>query len=142
MVTHVKGDFLDSDCDYICHIIDCQGNLSDDLSKHIYERFPEVSKHYLKLFSSKWLQPRDLLGSIEIIETDEKYNIISIYASYSTLSTFKEALEEIRLLVPSCSKIGFQTGINCRVDCKNWTVISAMIEKILGKFYNIYIYEL
>ena len=44
MIHYVKGNLLDSDCDYICHQVNCQGVMGSGIAKQIRERWPEVYK--------------------------------------------------------------------------------------------------
>ena len=48
MINYVKGNLLDSNCDYICHQVNCQGVMGSGIARQIRERWPEVYEGYRK----------------------------------------------------------------------------------------------
>lgn len=156
MVKHVKGNLLDSDCDYICHQVNCQGVMRSGIAKQIRERWPEVYEEYQD-HCDGWFSPgderRSLLGSIDIITVwgaPEK-SVINMYSQqyygydgtrYTSYDAFDNALHEIKSKVSLGATIGFPKNIGCGLGGGNWKVISTLIEEILGTDYDVYIYEL
>jgi hypothetical protein len=63
-------------------------------------------------------------------------------ARYTSYDAFARALEKIREHVDTGYSIGFPKNIGCGLGGGNWKVISALIEEILGKDYEVYVYEL
>jgi hypothetical protein len=60
---------------------------------------------------------------------------------YTSYDAFATALHNISYQVePGCT-IGFPKNIGCGLGGGNWKVISALIEEILGKDFEVYIYE-
>lgn len=151
MVTYVKGDLLKSDCDYICHQVNCRGRMGSGIAKQIRDRFPEVYESYMELCNDDTLLPEDLLGSIDIVGTDSQYDVISIFGQlnygydgkrYTSYQAFRHALELIYEWDLPGSKIGFPKYIGCGLGGGDWSIVSALIEEILGDRYDVYIYEL
>ena len=51
MIHHVKGNLLDSNCDYICHQVNCQGVMNSGVAKQIREKWPEVYESYVNFYN-------------------------------------------------------------------------------------------
>lgn len=143
MIHYVKGNLLDSNCDYICHQVNCQGVMGSGIARQIRERWPVVYLNYKMLCED--IKPELLIGKIQI--TDRVINIFSQdnYGydgrRYTSYDAFVEALLKFRNHIPVGSTIGFPKNIGCGLGGGNWQIISAMIEEILGKYYEVYIYE-
>ena len=87
MITYVKGDLLDSNCDYICHQVNCRGVMGAGIAKQIRERFPEVYRVYNERYeyASRVLESTDkMLGSTDIVWVPEhnKY-VVNMYSQRS-----------------------------------------------------------
>lgn len=143
MVNYVKGNLLDSNCDYICHQVNCQGVMGSGIARQIRERWPEVYEEYKKLCDS-WY-PDDLLGGIQIAG-----HVVNMFSQdsfgydgrrYTSYDAFVECLLKFRNYIPYGCTIGFPKNIGCGLGGGNWQIISTMIEEILGKYYEVYIYE-
>ena len=154
MVNYVKGNLLDSDCDYICHQVNCQGVMGSGIARQIRERFPIVYEAYLDRhhrYMGLGIPTERMLGSIDVIlENSFGGFVINMYSQnncgydgrrYTSYDAFDIALHEIRRNVPPGRKIGFPKNIGCGLGGGNWKVISALIEEILGEDYDVYIYE-
>ena len=155
MVDHVIGNLLTSNCEYICHQVNCQGRMGSGIAKQIREKWPEVYEVYSD-HCNGWFSPgderRQLLGSIDMVHRHDDHTmyIINMYSQqyygydgtrYTSYDAFSDALNEIKNQVPRGSSIGFPHGIGCGLGGGNWQVISALIEEILGDDYNVYIYK-
>ena len=155
MVHYVKGNLLDSDCDYICHQVNCQGAMNSGIAKQIRERWPEVYRAYRKNYEHHiqiGVSPEEMLGNIGTVLTDDyKRCIVNMYAQrsygydarrYTSYDAFAECLNLISSTISHGFTIGFPKNIGCGLGGGNWKVISALIEELLGKDYEVYIYEL
>lgn len=152
MVKYVKGNLLDSKCDYICHQVNCQGRMGSGIAKQIRERFPKVYEKYMKRYQD-WCYDRTnpLLGTIDVVYVrDHNMLVINMYSQdkygydgkrYTSYDAFSDALHAIKREVPEGYTIGFPKYIGCGLGGGNWTIVSTMIEEILGKHYDVYIYE-
>lgn len=148
MVHNVIGNLLNSDCDYICHQVNCQGVMGSGIAKQIREKWPEVYTSYKELCMTVGAQ--HLLGTIDIVSTTTGRDVINIFSQYNygyngtrytSYDAFARALEMLRDWIEPGKTIGFPKNIGCGLGGGNWKVISALIEEILGKDYEVYIYE-
>lgn len=154
-MNHVIGDLLESDCDYICHQVNCQGAMKSGIAKSIREKWPVVYQEYMmKYFNSL---PELLLGDIQFInvntpEANERAQfIINMFAQeyygydgrrYTSYDAFWNCINLIKEAVPKGSKIGFPGFIGCVRGGANWNIIYEMINEVLSKDYEVYIYFL
>lgn len=160
MVKYVKGNLLDSGCDYICHQVNCQGVMNSGIAKQIRERWPEVYAFYRDRWEKTYhagqaggLYATDImLGSIDIVALHDNTGrqVINMYSQarygydgsrFTSYDAFAKALEKIRMSTSYNDTIGFPKNIGCGLGGGNWKVISALIEEILGDYRDVYIYE-
>ena len=165
MMTAFKGNLLDSDCDYICHQVNCQGRMGSGIAKTIREKWPVVYTEYINKYKETQDQVlRDcgsfefmpdtsevLLGQIQLIDVSEKQRVINMFAQqfygydgkrYTSYDAFWGCLGLIKQTVPKGSSIGFPYKIGCGLGGANWRVIHAMIEDALDEDYDVRIYKL
>lgn len=151
MVKYVKGDLLESNCDYICHQVNCQGVMGSGIAKQIREKWPVVFDEYSRKYYEAPSDCRSywLLGQIQLIITDDNF-VINMFSQeaygrdgcrYTSYDAFWECLINITRTVPINAAIGFPRGIGCGLGGGDWAVISTMIETVLGEDYDVYIYE-
>lgn len=149
------GNLLESDCDYICHQVNCQGKMNSGIAKSIKDKWPIVYQEYImKYFNSL---PELLLGDIQFInintpEADERAQfIINMFSQenygydgrrYTSYDAFWNCLHLIKEAVPKGSKIGFPGFIGCVRGGANWNIIYEMIKEVLSEDYEVYIYFL
>lgn len=172
MVQFVKGNLLESNCDYICQQVNCQGKMNSGIAKQIREKWPVVYQNYkAKYEASKqaWLDlyggyedapgPDEmLLGNIQIVglwenfyETDCHQSVINMFAQqhygydgrrYTSYDAFWNCLNLIKQTVPKGKTISFPKKIGCDRGGANWPVILEMITEVLGVEYKVFIYYL
>lgn len=152
MIHYVKGNLLDSNCDYICHQVNCQGVMGSGIAKQIRERWVWVFNSYRNYCCEHKLKNNELLGNIwgvRLKDTDQW--VINMFSQdkygydgmrYTSYDAFERCLSAMRARLPKGSTIGFPKNIGCGLGGGNWKVISALIEEILGEDYEVYIYEL
>lgn len=154
MVHYVKGNLLDSDCTYICHQVNCQGVMGSGIAKQIRERWPEVYEKYRREYEMHLRHghnPETQLGNIDIVPIgDTNQMVVNMYSQrtfgydghrYTSYDAFAHALDLIKHYTLNDATIGFPKNIGCGLGGGNWTIISALIEEILGDEYEVYIYE-
>ena len=154
MIKYVQGNLLDSDCEFICHQVNCKGVMGAGIAKQIRKRWPEVYEAYRGTYENHELlgvPMIHMLGNIELVWVDKRSGfVINMYSQNDYINhggrntsydAFAECLEKIRARVPEGSKIGFPKNIGCGLGGGNWTVVSALIEEILSPYYDVYIYE-
>lgn len=172
MIHEVKGNLLDSNCDYICHQVNCQGKMNSGMAKSIREKWPVVYNNYIikcnqaeedavTLYGGYEIAPSGgdmLIGNIQIIDIYEynvmpefKQYLINMFAQqyygydgrrYTSYDAFWSCLEKIREEVPEGSSIAFPDHIGSCRGGANWNVIRTMIAETLGNKYEVYIYKL
>lgn len=155
MITYLKGDLLESNCDYICHQVNCRGRMGSGIAKQIRERFPKVYKVYRERYEDALRvldSPDRMLGSTDIVRIpDSNRYVVNMYSQrsysydgkrYTSYKAFKFILEELKKDIPTDCTIGFPKGIGCGLGGGNWKTISKMIEDILGESHEVYIFEL
>ena len=165
MINVIKGNLLDSDCDYICHQVNCQGKMNSGVAKAIREKWPVVYKEYQNWYNY-WCQkvldnyggcenypnPSEvILGHILMVKIDNNQTVINMAAQqyygydgkrYTSYDAFWMCLGEIKSKVPKGSKIAFPYNIGCCRGGANWEVICSMIIAVLNEDYDIYFYRL
>ena len=150
MVNYVKGNLLDSDCDYICHQVNCQGVMGSGIARQIRERWPKVYESYTHYVDYHNKHEEGLLGKILISNINHPTRVINMFSQdmygydgnrYTSYDAFANCLREIDLHVARSRSIGFPKNIGCGLGGGNWTVISALIDEILGQTHDVYIYE-
>ena len=169
---HEIGDLLESDCDYICHQVNCQGKMNSGIAKSIREKWPIVYKNYMSKYDAVsdlaiktyggYEQGLDaseiLLGDIQIVglwdnyhTTDCHQSVINMFAQqhygydgrrYTSYDAFWNCLNLIKKTVPKGSKIGFPGFIGCVRGGANWEVIYEMIYQVLAEDFEVYLYFL
>lgn len=150
MITYVKGDLLKTNCDFICHQVNCQGKMNSGIAKQIREKWPEVYTQYLKKYENADGYSDELLGEIQHVPISNLKCVINMFAQenygydgyrYTSYDAFWSCVNRIAVTVPKGSSIAFPKRIGCCRGGANWTIIKAMIEEVLEKDYDVYIYE-
>lgn len=160
----IKGDLLESDCNYICHQVNCQGKMGSGIAKSIKEKWPIVYEQYVAAYKQREAEINEmcsfeysldvsetLLGHLQQIKVSDKQTVVNMFSQqyygydgkrYTSYDAFWACLGGIRDSVPKGSKIGFPKGIGCGLGGANWQVIETMIYEVLDNDYKVYIYEL
>lgn len=154
MIEYTKGNLLDSDCDYICHQVNCRGVMGAGIAKQIRDRWPFVYDSYRAYCERCRLKNVDTLGEIWGVKIDRVNRnsqwIVNMFAQedfghygsrFTSYDAFEKCLEKIRDRIPKDKTIGFPKGIGCGLGGGDWKIISALIESMLGNSHHVYIYE-
>ena len=157
-MNHVIGDLLESDCDYICHQVNCQGKMNSGIARSIREKWPVVYTNYMEKYNILNGVSSALLGDIQIVglwddfyATDFHQSVINMFSQeyygydgrrYTSYDAFWNCLHLIKKTVQKGSKIGFPGYIGCVRGGANWDVIYEMINQVLAEDYEVYIYFL
>ena len=155
---HVIGNLLESDCDFICHQVNCQGKMNSGIAKSIREKWPIVYKNYMEKYNVLNGVSGTLLGDIQIVglwedfyATDFHQSVINMFSQeyygydgrkYTSYDAFWNCLNLIKNTIPKGKKIGFPGYIGCVRGGANWDVIYEMINQVLAEDYEVYIYFL
>lgn len=153
MVNYVKGNLLESNCDYICHQVNCQGVMNSGIAKQIRERWNNVFVSYRKRcdwYKSRDVSPLGRIWGVPINVNNIDRYIVNMFSQdsygydgscFTSYDAFAHCLEVMKIWVPRDKTIGFPKNIGCGLGGGNWKVISALIEEILGETHEVYIYE-
>ena len=151
-----QGDLLKSNCDFICHQVNCQGKMNSGIAKQIREKWPIVYTNYMEKYNNiKGVNSILLLGDIQIVGLWKDYNatdfhqsVINLFSQsnygydgkrYTSYDAFWNCLHLFKQIVPAGASVGFPARIGCDRGGANWGVILQMISEVLGQDYNIYI---
>ena len=116
--------------------------------------YPEVYEKYMKRYEDTIWRGRGtetMLGTIDVVRLrGSNQCVINMYSQadygfdrtrYTSYDAFAMALQEIKIEVLTGCTIAFPKFIGCGLGGGNWEIISILIEEILGKEYDVYIYE-
>lgn len=159
MMHYVNGNLLDTNCQYICHQVNCQGKMNSGVAKAIREKWPIVYTNYIAKF--KDIQPEHFklfLGTIQFVPLyndyyldKERKQVINMFAQdnygydgrrYTSYDAFWSCLNYIATTVPKGSSLAFPYKVGCVRGGANWTIIETMIKEVLEKDYDVFIYKL
>ena len=163
MIHEVKGSLLETNCDYICHQVNCMGKMNSGVAKAIREKWPIVFNRYEQLCESwhAWAHAHyqedyercaatEMLGKVQIVHISNNQSVINLFGQgtfgydgkrYTSYDAFWMGLGEIRKCVPVGNTIAFPKNIGSCRGGANWNVIKTMIAEALYD-YDVYIYEL
>ena len=148
---HIIGNLLDTNCQYICHQVNCQGKMNSGVAKIIRDKWPEVYTQYLKKYIDADGYADELLGEVQYVPVSNLKCVINMFAQenygydghrYTSYDAFWNCVNHIAVTIPKGSSIAFPGRIGCVRGGANWDVIKNMIEVVLGKDYDIYFYYL
>lgn len=153
MIHEIKGNLLNTDCDYICHQVNCQGKMNSGVAKAIRDKWPTVYTSYMGRYNYYHSHDReqDLHGKVQFIPVANNKTVVNMFAQlfygydgrrYTSYDAFWSCLGKIKEIVPKGSSIAFPGRIGCVRGGANWDVIKNMIEVVLGKDYEVTIYYL
>ena len=95
-IHHAISDLLASDCEYICHQVNCQGKMNSGIAKSIREKWPVVYHNYMAKYNAvasmadEWAGRYEggtpeasemLLGDIQIVGLWEDYYTAPVHQS-------------------------------------------------------------
>ena len=142
MIRYVKGDITNSNCDIICHQVNCQGAMNSGVAKAIREKWPEVYVNYK--FWCDINAAEDLLSREQMILVDyepDRY-VVNMFAQlnygydgkrYTSYDAFWNCLNELKQEMPEdATSIAFPYKIGCVRGGANWKIIRAMIEEVFA----------
>ena len=142
MIRYIKGDITKSDCDIICHQVNCQGAMNSGVAKAIREKWPEVYEQYRTLCKrqdgSGWLL--GVMQPVEIQYIPPRY-VVNLFAQqyygyegarYTDYEAFYNSISHLalELAVAPEKTIAFPYKIGCVRGGANWNIIQTMIEEV------------
>ena len=145
MIHYIKGDITKSDCDVICHQVNCQGAMNSGVAKAIREKWPEVYKSY-KTWCDRFKEDTyALLGNSQAvaIDHDPRRYVVNLFTQqyygydgtrFTDYEAFYNALATLAIQLQDYPnvKIAFPYNIGCCRGGANWNIIRTMIKEVLG----------
>ena len=148
MINYINANLLDSNCNFICHQVNCQGKMGSGVAKQIRDRWPEVYSNYARVVNSK------MLGKAQILYIEDanipRQCVVNMFsqehygydgARYTSYDAFWNCLNELKNQIPEGATIAFPYKIGCGLGGANWEIIEKMID-IVFKDYGVFIYKL
>lgn len=140
MIKDVNGNLLNSDCDIICHQVNCRGVMGAGIARQIANQFPLVRKVYINRYNKGLAK----LGEVDFVQVTRKKIVCNMYAQdrygrdkqYTDYEAFKDCLDAIvdfiRISESKYSfkvcKIGFPYRIGCGLAGGDWNIVRELIE--------------
>ena len=136
MVEYREGNLLDSDCNVICHQVNCQGKMGAGIAFQIRKKWPKVYFWFNYVHTSG----KAHLGKIDVIDVAEKKWVVNMYSQenygrqpicYTDYDAFEDCLIAIKERFKNIPNlvIGFPNHIGCGLAGGDWDIIKGLIEK-------------
>ena len=146
MVRYIKGDITKSDCDIICHQVNCQGAMNSGVAKAIREKWPEVYNNYKVWCDRNKTDTKRLLGLYQVIQINDNPQkwVVNLFAQqwygynetrFTDYEAFYNCIYEMSLMLTDNLKdktIAFPYKIGCVRGGANWNIIKTMIEEVFS----------
>ena len=165
MITFKEGNLLNSNCNVICHQVNCMGTMGAGIAKQIKDRWPDVSQAYREFCTHILLTTynrKNLLGMCFLSSADDQHIIANIFsqydygrrnsnACYTEYDALDKALDNLKSqLVDMYSKegirkltIGFPYNFGCGLAGGNWDTVLIILHKHFdGYDWNVEIWKL
>lgn len=167
MINYIKGNLLDSNCNFICHQVNCQGKMGSGVAKQIRDRWPEVYTNYMDKYAEakvwaefcsndcKQVTPGNyLLGKVQILYIEDanipRQCVVNMFsqenygydgARYTSYDAFWDCLKNLKDQIPKGATIAFPYKIGCGLGGADWKIIEKIID-VVFKDYGVFIYKL
>lgn len=153
-IIYKNGNLLDSECDYICHQVNCRGVMGSGVALAIKRKWPIVFDKYVEKYNEYKEIRSTLLGSIQIVNissNNKEQFVINMFSQldygydgkrYTSYDAFWNCINLIKHRVPKGKTIAFPKYIGSNRGGANWTIISTMIAEALGEDFDVYFYYL
>lgn len=132
-VREIVGDLLSSECDVICHQVNCMAMMGSGVSKAIRKRYPLVNEQYLNFLHRNYIivngektNSRTFLGLCQIVKVDDNMYVANLFGQdrygndgrqYTEYSALLCSLFNLRRLVLfgdyNIRSIAFPFGLGC-----------------------------
>lgn len=152
MISVVKGDILNSDCDVIIHQANCYGVMGGGVAKKIKKKYPEsfiVDKNFKYPVGDK-----RRLGGFSHTPFDRELIIFNMYSQFNygggkltDYNAFRKAFTLILLTLKENDKdklkIGLPYGIGCGKAGGDWKIVEKILKDVSEEQeVTIYLYRL
>ncbi len=146
MISYKRGDLLASDCNVICHQVNCKGVMNAGIAKAIRNKYPQVYDVFMTSFASK----ENRIGMIDVVYIQQEFRfIINLYSQFdyrprgvihTDYDAFRKCLIELKTEINDYNsahgkfgskgfKIGFPDHIGCGLAGGDWIKVQRIIEE-------------
>lgn len=143
MVTYKNGDLLKSNCNIICHQVNCQSVMGSGIAKQIRSTYPQVFEKYKQVCNQYKLEYLMGVAQICAISEDNTRYIANMFAQFHYLprginhtnyEMFRLSCQQLKMLIPTelVNKdftIGFPDHIGCGLGGGDWNIVKKIIEE-------------
>lgn len=150
----IDGNLFDTEADYLCHQVNCQGKMGSGVAKQIKERYPLAYMFYKK-WCDDCTDSSKLLGQTQIVMVSDGATrpmaVCNLFAQdmygyngkcYTSYTAFQSCLLKLKAGIPPGSTIAMPYKIGCGLGGGDWTVVLKMIEKTLGDAHTVELWRL
>lgn len=150
MIYYIKGDITKSDCNYICHQVNCQGKMNSGIAKAIRTKWPRVYEEYCEMYKQFREQNQSPLKMTLISDISKNQKVANMFAQefygyngkrYTDYEAFYQCLCNVRNSASPQDTFAFPYKIGCVRGGANWKIIRTMIEEVF-KDKQVYFYYL
>lgn len=137
------GDLLKTNCDVICHQVNCQGVMGAGIALQIKKLYPNVYEEYRE-YCDKYRQ-FDILGTCLLVRTIDGKNVANLFAQYdygrngchTNYTALKMAFNQLKKYSIDFGyrKIGIPFGIGCGLAGGDWNKVCSIIEEVFELTY-------
>lgn len=143
MVTYKNGDLLKSNCNIICHQVNCQGVMGSGIAKQIRAAYPSVFKAYKDLcdvygcdfvFGIAHMCPISEVKGRYIANMFAQYHYLPRGINHTDYERFRSCCQQLKTLIPTELvgtefTIGFPDHIGCGLGGGDWNIVKKIIEE-------------
>lgn len=147
-IKYIKGDLLQSNCQLLCHGVNCSGGFGSGLAGQIAKKYPRVRELYYKKYNYEGWQ----LGEVQFVRIKNSLFIancatqkyygrgVQQYVDYNAIET---CLREVFSFANENQLSVGLPKIGCGLGGGDWLIVKELINK-LSVIYNrldIVVYE-
>ena len=139
MIRYIKGDITKSNCDIICHQVNCQGKMNSGVAKAIRAKWPKVYEEYCEIYKQFRNQNQSPLKMTLISDISKNQKIANMFAQefygyngqrYTDYEAFYQCLCAVRNSADPQDTFAFPYKIGCVRGGANWNIIKTMVEEV------------
>lgn len=149
MITEIKGNLLDTDCDVIAHGVNCKNAMGSGVAKVLFTKWPIIKEAYHEFCNERSIKGdySHLLGEIQEIMVNPEQGFINCftqeqygydgkkYVSYDAIFTCfqKISCKYKEVAIPR---------IGCGLAGGNWEIVKKIIEDAVEDRCHVKVYYL
>jgi len=134
MITYKNGNLLESNCDIICHQVNCQGVMGSGVAKAVKDKFPQVFNAYVQFVNSY----PTVLGQTQVVKVSDNQHIANLFGQYNygtsgerftSYDAIDTALSRLKyfMMENNLNSISFPYKMSSDRGGADWDVILALI---------------